>query len=645
MCGIAGVFDFSGQPLAPGRLRAMADVQRHRGPDGEGAALFRIAAGQGEWWERGTPPPTGCDAGLVHRRLAIIDLSDRGRQPMHDGTARLWISYNGEIYNYLELMAELQGLGYQFRSRSDTEVILHAYREWGPACVERFNGMFAFALWDCERRRLFCARDRVGIKPLYYRQAGRCLTLASEIKAILVYDAERPAAHLPAIADYLCYSFVPSAETLFRGVLQLPPGHRLLASAEGVVVEPYWEVRFEADRERDDRQLVEELRALLDDAVRIQLRSDVPVGAHLSGGIDSSTVCCLAARRVERLQTFTARFAEGGFFDESAYARLVSQAIASDHHEIVPSAGDVRELLPRIVYHLDQPVEGAAVFGKFHVAEIVGAHVKVVLGGQGGDELFGGYDWYVKALFTAACYGGGGVLGGQPGLAFALACLRSESWRRLGRSLWSNFGCDDIGAIFRRNWSRVPPGGERALIRPELFNGAATPAERFAAAFAAMPERHPADRMFHFDVRHYLEALLHSEDRLSMAFSVESRVPLLDHRIVELAARAGFERKAVPGKTKDLLRRAVAGIVPEPILARRDKRGFPTPIASWLRDPRLGLVERFVLDGGAFPAALFDRERVRALARQRVALGSSWAETLWRVVSLSAWGERFEVSV
>jgi asparagine synthase (glutamine-hydrolysing) len=620
-------------------------VQRHRGPDGEGTVLLRIGTGEAWRWRPTTPPPVGADAGLAHRRLAILDLSERGRQPMHDGSARVWISYNGEIYNYLELMDELQALGHRFRSRSDTEVIVHAYRAWGPACVERLNGIFAFAIWDCDRRRLFCARDRLGVKPFYYRHAEDRLSFASEIKALLAYERTRPVAHLPALADYLCYSFVPGTETFFRGIVQLAPGHRLLADADGVRVDPYWAPRFGPRDEESGTALEDELAALLDEAVRLQLRSDVPVGAHLSGGLDSSTICCLAARHTPRLQTFTARFPERGAFDEAPYARIVAEAIGAEHHEIVPSRHDLAELLPRLVYHLDQPVEGPAVFGKLHVAEMVGSRVKVVLGGQGGDELFGGYDWYVKALFTATCFGGHDALGSRPALPFALACLRGESWRRLARSLWNNLGCRDVGTIFGRNWSRLAPGTERGLIRRELFDGEPTAAERFATAFESMPEEDAAERMFHFDVRHYLEALLHSEDRLSMACSVESRVPLLDHRIVELAARAGWTRKAVPGRGKSLLRGAVAGIVPAPILARRDKRGFPTPIAGWLRDRRLALVERFVLDGGGFPAVLFDRAKVRALARQPVALGSGWSEVLWRIVSLSAWGARFEVGV
>ncbi len=644
MCGIAGVFAFNGQQLRPERLAAMADIQTHRGPDGEGMAIFGVSDGSASFWERSAPPPPG-DGGLAHRRLAIIDLSERGRQPMQDAGGRLWITYNGEIYNYVELMEELSALGYEFQSRTDTEVILNAYREWGDECVHHLNGMFAFALWDTERRRLFCARDRLGIKPFYYRYQDRTLTFASEIKAILAYGDEAPAAHVPAMTDFLCYSFVPSADTFFRGISKLPPGHHLVADAAGLTVTPYWNIRFEEDTSTDDEHFVDELRGLLDDAVRIQLRSDVPVGAHLSGGIDSSTVCCLAARHNPHLNTFTARFAEGGFFDESEYARLVADRINSNHREIVPSGGDVRELLPRIIYHLDEPVEGTAVFGKFHVAQLVGDHVKVVLGGQGGDELFGGYDWYVKSLFVAAFYGGRNVLGQRARLPFALACARGEDWKRLARSLWNNFGCADVGTIFNRNWHRPPFGVERRLMRGSTLNGSPSSSERFAAAFDALPEDHPGDRMFHFDVNYYLPALLHSEDRLSMAFSVESRVPLLDHRIAELAARLGFRRKTVPGQSKDFLRRAAANILPTQIIERRDKRGFPTPIKAWLRDPELGLVERFVLDGNRFASELFDLDRVRALARQRVSLGTSWSETLWRVITLSAWGERFDVTV
>jgi len=647
MCGIAGVFELGGKPIVPEALVAMGDVQRHRGPDGDGAVLFRISTGEAEWWNRDVHarPLCGATAGLVHRRLSIIDLSQQGRQPMHDGTGRLWISYNGEIYNYIELMRELQELGYQFHSRSDTEVILHAYRQWGAACVERFNGMFAFALWDCDQRRLFCARDRLGIKPFYYHHSGNCLSFASEIKALFALGSAQPVANLPAISDYLSYSFVPSDETLFRGVRKLPPGHRMFASADGVVIEPYWSVRFEAEEGEGGEDLVERLRALLDDALRIQLRSDVPIGAHLSGGIDSSAVCCFAARGLGQLQTFTARFAEGGFFDESRYARLVAAHIGADHHEVVPTEGDVRDLLPRIIYHLDEPVEGPAVVGKFHVAQIVGSHVKVVLGGQGGDELFGGYDWYVKALFTAFCFGSQNALGDRSWLPFVVACLRSRDRHRFMLSLWRNRGCADIGHVFRRNWSRLAPGGERKLIRRELLNGAPTSDDRFAAAFDALPEHHLADRMFHFDVTHYLQALLHSEDRLSMAFSVESRVPLLDHRIAELAAHAGFMRKTLPETSKDLLRRAVSGIVPAPILDRRDKRGFPTPVEGWLRDRRLRLVEHFVLGGSRFGSELFQLGHVRQLARQPFSLGSSWSETLWRIVNVSIWGDRFHVRV
>jgi asparagine synthase (glutamine-hydrolysing) len=645
MCAIAAVFDFAGRPIDPLGLRRMADVQQHRGPDGEGAVLFATRAGEAAWWERDAPPRAAADAGLAHRRLAIIELSALGRQPMEDAEGGLWITYNGEIYNYVELMAELRALGHRFRSGSDTEVILHAYRAWGPACVERFNGIFAFALWDVRRRTLVCARDRLGVKPLYYRRDGSRLVVASEIKAILAYDGARPVANVPAVADYLCYSFVPSTETLFEGITKLPAGHRLVASPDGIAIEPYWQPRLEPADGEDDTALVEELRALLDDAARLQVRSDVPIGAHLSGGIDSSGISCLAARHVERLRTFTVRFPEGGWFDESPYARLVAGAIGSDHHEMTPSAEDVANLLPRIVWHLDHPIEGPAVVGKFHVAELVGAHVKVVLGGQGGDELFGGYDWYVKALFTAGCNGGWGAIGDRGWLSFAAASLRDESRSRLARSLWNNVGHSDVGAIFRRNWSRLAPGEERRLVRRELFDGAATAERRFAVAFDALPEREPADRMFRMDVAHYLEALLHSEDRLSMAFSVESRVPLLDHRIVELAGRAGFRRKTIPGRTKDLLRRALAGTVPAPILARRDKRGFPTPVEGWLRDPRLRLVERFVLEGGPFAAALFDREGVRRFARRRFTLGSGWSEVVWRLVSLGAWGERFGVRV
>jgi asparagine synthase (glutamine-hydrolysing) len=564
---------------------------------------------------------------------------------MSDITGDHWITYNGEIYNYVELKATLQGKGHRFRSDSDTEVILHAYREWGPECLQQLNGMFAFAIWEPHHRHLFCARDRLGIKPFYYYIKNGRFFFASEQKAILAALDSTPSPNLQAVADYLSFSYIPSNETMFQDIRKLDPGTCLNFNKSGISLHTYWDPVFDPTPARKEQEWVDELRALLEDSIRMQIRSDVPIGAHLSGGIDSSAVCCLAAKHVPSLLTFTAKFSEGGFFDETPYARLVAGHIHSDYREIVPKSAHLTELLPKIIYHLDEPIEAASVFGKYHVAETVSQSVKVVLGGQGGDELFGGYDWYIKDLFTALSFGSPQPFTGRSRLGFILDTLKKESTKRLAKSLWKNFGNAHLNQIFCNNWSRFSDTQLTRLFRPEvLSNSELSTRKRFLEAFDKLPENQAIDQMFKFDLRHYLQALLTSEDRLSMAFSVESRVPLLDHRIAELAGRIGAERKTVPGRSKYLLRQALEGIVPAEILNRRDKRGFPTPIGQWLRDPGLNLMENLVFKSNSFAERYFDLTYLKRMEQARTYGSSDATERLWRVLNVCVWGEVFNLS-
>lgn len=646
MCGIAGIIDFSSNIVDPTRLLQMATTLAHRGPDGEGAVFFRHNAAPSHFDTLTPrivlPSAQNAYAALAHRRLAIIDLSERGAQPMSDDSKRYWITYNGEIYNHIELRTELHDKGYRFHSDSDTEVVLNAYRAWGAECLKKLNGMFAFAIWDAIERRLFCARDRLGIKPFYYHYAAKRLTFASEPKAILPALESTPAPNLAAIADYLSFSYSPTTDTMFQGVRKLGPGDYLVADASGIEVRSYWDPVFDPTPLRSEDIWVEELRALLDDAIRLQVRSDVPIGAHLSGGIDSSAVSCLASRHVPRLLTFTARFGEGGFFDETPYAKLVSRHVSSDYHEIVPEGFQLSELLPKIVYSLDEPVEAASVFGKYHVADIVSRSVKVVLGGQGGDELFGGYDWYIKNLFTATAFGATQPVPTASRFKFICDTVKTESIKRLAKSLWNNFGESNLPSVFCRNWSRFSRSQlSKVLHKGVLDSMPISPEQRFLDSFAELREQRDVDRMFKFDTRHYLQALLTSEDRLSMAFSVESRVPLLDHRIAELAGRVGSEAKTVPGKSKHLLRRALDGTVPSEILTRTDKRGFPTPIGTWLRDPNLNLMENFVFNNNSFAKRYFDLDFLRTLEKSRSYFSTDSSERLWRILNVCVWGKVF----
>ena len=648
MCGIAGVLAFDGAKIDPKWVIDMAHTLKHRGPDGEGAVFFN-AQGHASRLDHLAYDRLGAEASqavvaLAHRRLSIIDLTERGAQPMRDPTGCCWITFNGEIYNYVELGDELSQLGHRFVSTSDTEVVLHAYLEWGIDAIRRFNGMFAFAIWDARVQRLVCARDHLGIKPFYFCRTANHFWFASEQKAIVATLPEKPKPNVAAMADFLAFSYVPSSETMFSGLRRLPPGSWLIVDSSGVRQGCFWDPSFAPQPGHTELESIEELRHLLHDSIRMQIRSDVPVGAHLSGGIDSSTVTCLAAARLPRITTFTARFSEGGFFDETPYARLVAERVGADYREIVPRRTDLADLLPRILYHLDEPVESASVFGKFHVAEIVSQSVKVVLGGQGGDELFGGYDWYVKNAFTALCYGAGTTLGNTPVLPFMWATIKSEGTKRLVKSLWNNIGEKRVDRVFYRNWSRLTDPALSSLLNPAVCNGAINSEQRFLTAFHALGEPRAADGMFKFDMRYYLDSLLTSEDRLSMAFSVESRVPLLDYRIAELAGRLGFEQKATPGLSKRLLRLAVADIVPQEILARRDKRGFPTPIGAWLRDPSLNLMERFVFNDNPFAERYFVLDQVRQLYNSRTLLSSDWSERLWRILNVCVWGQVFKLA-
>ena len=564
---------------------------------------------------------------------------------MTDLSGRWWITYNGELYNYIELRSELQAKGVRFRTNSDTEVVLAAYIFWGDDCVERFNGMFAFAIWDTDEEVLFCARDHLGIKPLVYFASENEFAFASEAKALVRTLPERPTADVAAMAAYLDFSFIPGTATMFRDIHRLPAGSRLRLQRGDLRITRYWQPVFGEPQFTSQSEAVEKLAELLHSSLRIQVRSDVPIGAHLSGGIDSSAVCCLAAEHVPHLKTFTARYAEGESFDESAYAKLVSRQIGSEYHEVVPAAIDVKSMLPRIIYSLDQPVEGAAVFGKYHIAELVSNSVKVVLGGQGGDELFGGYDWYVKAIATAAFFGGLRRELGDQRWPLIKSWLHGPEAKRLAKSLWRNFGKRQVDEIFCTNWSRFPDGTLRSIFKPELSSDLRVPPkELFLAEFRELPAVSDADRMFHFDMRNYLPALLHSEDRLSMAFSVESRVPLIDYRIAELAAQCPASWKANPTQSKSLLRQAVAGIIPEEILHRSDKKGFPTPIGRWLRDKDLALVDDLLLHGNRFAENYFDMAAVNVLARSRSPLSTDADERIWRVLTLAVWGQVFDVA-
>ena len=617
MCGIAAAIDLGLQPrgLLPA-VEVMSDLIAHRGPDGSGL------------WER--------ERGGVafgHRRLAIIDLAPSGAQPMTDGDGA-WLTYNGEIYNYVEVRQVLGEAG--FRGSSDSEVLLRAYRRWGVDCLEQLRGMFAFALWDEHEQTLFCARDRFGIKPLYYAQVDGVLFLASEAKALLPF---LPAIETDAegLQDYLTFQFVLHGRTLFRGVQELLPGHYLLVRDGEVIVRRYWEVHYEPDFEHTERYFSDRLEELVQDSVRLHLRSDVPVGSYVSGGVDSSIVAGLAAGQAGyRLQGFTGRFDVGPEFDESRYARDAAAAHAFDLHEVTITPEDVRTILPDVIYHLDFPVAGPGSFPQYMVSAAASRDTKVILGGQGGDEVFGGYTRYLIAYFEQCIKAAidGTADNGNFVVTYEsiIPQLRSlQAYKPLLREFWSEGLFGEPDERYFRLVDRAPH--VERLVRVE---GDYDPFDAFSEVFNGRNVGHESyfDKMTHFDFKTLLPALLQVEDRVSMAHGLESRVPLLDHPLVELAATIPADVKFPGGELKHVFKRATRAVVPEPIAARKDKMGFPVPLVDWARGP----LREFV--GGVFEG--HDRDWVdNAAVLRELDDEPAFGRTFWGLLSLELWQQQF----
>jgi asparagine synthase (glutamine-hydrolysing) len=622
MCGIGAILSLDGTPVPEldAALGAMNALQAHRGPDGAGTWIH----------------PAG-HAGLAHRRLSVIDL-EGGAQPMDAGTGAV-ISYNGEIYNYRELRSELGAEN--FRTASDTEVILRAYERWGPDCVRHFRGMFAFALWDDRLGQLFCARDHFGIKPLYYTVQQGVLYLASEAKALLPF--------LPAIEtdptglrDYLAFQFCLDGKTLFRGIRELAPGHVLTADRNGHVRQSrYWEVFFELDFGHTERWFRDELRGLTEEAVALNLRSDVPLGAYISGGMDSGVVAALAARSHDGLLGYCGRFAEGRDYDESAYARQVAAGSGIPLAECTISAEDFIGNIGAVIYHLDTPTAGPGAFSQYMISRRVRQDRKVVLGGQGGDEIFGGYARYLIAYFEqcikAAIDGtmhDGNFIVTYESIIPALASLRQ--YKPLLQDFWRDGLFDDMDRRYFRLVHRA-----RDLEDEVAWDalGSYSPFDAFCQVFHAGNVRREAyfDLMTHFDFKTLLPALLQVEDRASMAHGLESRVPLLDHRIVEFAASVPPDIKFHAGEMKRVFKLALGDLLPAAVRDRTDKMGFPTPFTEWSRGPAREFIRDTLSSGPARTRPYIRNERVlRRLDRE-----PRFGRALWGFLSLELWQQAF----
>ncbi|MGH7228909.1 MAG: asparagine synthase (glutamine-hydrolyzing) [Nitrospiraceae bacterium] len=624
MCGIAGILNLSCEkiPDLSRRLGAMNALQRHRGPDGEGL------------WEH----PRGI-VGFGHRRLSIIDLAT-GQQPMRDQAGN-WVTYNGEIYNYLELREEL-GLEL-FTTRSDTEVILHAYRKWGHDSVNHFRGMFAFALWDEARQTLFCARDRFGIKPIYYTVVEGVLYLASEIKALLPFVPEVET-NLEAFKEYLTFQLCLAGKTLFKGIRELLPGHVLIVRNGDIEVRRYWEVYYTLDFNHTSRYFEEMIRSLLEESVAFHLRSDVPVGAYVSGGLDSSIIASLAIEHQDPgFLGFNGKFSLGDTYDESRYARDLAGLWKFELLEKDITATDFVEHIQRVIYHLDFPVAGPGSFPQYMVAHLASRHRKVVLGGQGGDEIFGGYARYLIAYFEQCIKAAidGTMQNGKFVVTYEsiipnLVALRQ--YKPLLQEFWRKGLFDDLDKRYFRLINRARDLGDE-------INWAAidkySPYDEFCRVFRSknVSKESYFDCMTHFDFKTLLPALLHVEDRMSMAHGLESRVPFLDHPLIELAATIPSDVKFKNGRMKHVLKNAMRSVLPESILNRTDKMGFPVPLQEWLLQP--GVVQEFVRDvlstRHALSRDLVDNRKVlNGLANE-----PRFGRRMWGLLCLELWQQTF----
>ncbi len=625
MCGIAGKLFFdSAARVEPGQIQAMLRPLRHRGPDGEGIHLDG-------------------PVGLGHCRLAIIDLST-GDQPMANEDETVWIVFNGEIYNFPELREKLLAKGHVFRSRSDTEVIIHLYEELGPECVAQLRGMFAFAIWDAKRRRLFLARDRVGIKPLYYCQAKDAFYFASELKAILADPAVGREIHLPALRQFFSFQYIPGEETPLRGISKVLPGHYLLVGPDGVTRRQYWDLRFTRERwSMSFESAVEELGSLLGAAVRDHMIADVPVGVLLSGGVDSSAVLSFAVHGTEKkVKTFTVGFDEGRVVDERPYARMAAERFGTEHYDISISAEDFWNCLPAYIWHMEEPVCEPPAVALYYVSKLARRHVKVVLSGEGGDEAFAGYPNYPNLLRLERFRGLMGCLARPAGLAAAFAgtVFGDERLRRyghaLGRPLAAHYFSRTSGptAFFNR--------ALRPVFTEEFLQGTASvSAARFVADLLGRVKGESLlNQMLYVDTKSWLpDDLLIKADKITMAHSLELRVPLLDHVVLEFAASLPPVFKVRGKETKRVLKAAFAQVLPEEVLHRK-KAGFPVPYEGWLRGELKQRVEDVLLSGRAQSRGHVQPREVSRLLRANARHGAG-AKEVFSLLMLELWQRHF----
>ena len=629
MCGINGIAfsTRSGRTVSAALLSRMRDVITYRGPDDEG--IFIDGA-----------------VGLGHRRLSIVDVA-AGHQPMTNEDGSLQITYNGEIYNHADFREELEAKGHVYQTHCDTETILHLYEEHGDGCVNYLRGMFAFAIWDAKKRELFIARDRLGVKPLYYAHTDDgSLYFGSEIKALFQAGALTPEINFPALPDYLANHATSGADTLYRGVKRLLPAHTLVWSDGKIVIKKYWDVSFSKieDQERTDKDYIAEWAEMFRTSVRLRLMADVPLGMFLSGGIDSSAIAAVMSGMVdEPIKTFSVAFVEREA-NELAYARIVAEAFKTNHHEIVVSPDDFFAALPKLVWHEDEPLAHPSSVALYFVSLLASQHVKVVLTGEGSDELLAGYGRYRKTILNLSL--GKHYRSLTPGVL--RGAVRSGIERlptsRVRQKLLRSFlsVAPDIESIYFDNFAVFPLSMQADLLSDATLEqiGGIDPYAGVRAALEQTNAESLLDRLLYADIKTYLHELLMKQDQMSMATSVESRVPFLDHKLVEFTCSLPERLKLRGGTTKYILRESMKGVLPEPILSR-SKMGFPVPVGAWFRGPYRSIIDEYVLSERTVAREIFNVDFVRELVERHQVGGENHEERLWALVNFEIWQRQF----
>jgi asparagine synthase (glutamine-hydrolysing) len=626
MCGIAGILEFGRDGRASAAaLRDMCGAIAHRGPDDEGFYSDR-------------------ELGIGMRRLSIVDVAG-GHQPISNEDGTLWIVFNGEIYNHLALREQLIARGHRYVTQSDTETVIHLFEEYGPECVQHLRGMFAFAIWNRNSRTLFVARDRLGIKPLYYQLTAQRLLFGSEVKAVLAHGGIRPEFNRSALPEYLAFGYLSGQESFYQGILKLPAGHTMTIGPDGQpAIRQYWDLDVAKTHEsRDENYYVQSYRELLEGAVSSHLMSDVPLGVFLSGGVDSSAVAALMTKlRREPVETFSVGYTEQTY-SELPFARMVAEHLKSKHHEVLVSEQDFFGALPHLIWHEDEPLVWPSSVSLYFVARLARERVTVVLTGEGADETLAGYTRYAFTLKNAAmdrAYRSfvPGFLRRSLRNSVATSPLLGATLRRkLEHTFLAKDGNSWASFYFDNFFSAFGEGEQRGLLTEEFAREAsAGAAYRHVLNYWDHSSGDMLQRLLYTDIKTYLVELLMKQDNMSMAASIESRVPFLDHVLVEFAARIPREVQIHGLAGKRILKKAVEDLLPHEILYR-PKLGFPTPWSGWLAGSRLDSIREMLLEPRSLNRGFFRREALETLFREHRAKHRDHYDRIWRLLNLELW--------